>query len=69
MVLAADNRQRLKQSGRVSLLTADHADNPLRRIASDLEHGSGRRPVLSVGGLAEIEQLLTDREALVLRLC
>jgi shikimate kinase len=60
VVLAAGNRERLKQSGRVIWLTAD-PETIRRRIESD-PSTAARRPVLSVGGLAEIEQLLTVRE-------
>ncbi len=60
VVLAASNRERLKQSGHVVWLTAN-PETILRRIESD-PTTAARRPTLSVGGLAEIEQLLIVRE-------
>jgi shikimate kinase len=62
IVLRAGNRELLKQHGFVAWLTAEPA-TLLERIEGDpttLE----RRPALSVGGRAEIEQLLAVREPL-----
>jgi shikimate kinase len=62
VVLAADNRQRLRQSGRVVWLTADAATLS-ERLGAD-PASAQRRPALSVGGLAEVEETLRLREPL-----
>jgi shikimate kinase len=62
VVLSSRNRQRLREAGRVIWLTAD-ADTIWQRLQTD---GStrDRRPTLTVGGLAEIQELLRVREPL-----
>lgn len=62
IVLRPENRERLKAAGRVVWLTADPA-TLWQRIAGDATTAE-RRPNLTVGGLAEIEQLLQAREPL-----
>jgi shikimate kinase len=62
VVLSADNRRRLKAAGRVVWLTAG-APEIRDRLEGDRTTGE-RRPVLTVGGLAEIEELLRAREPL-----
>jgi shikimate kinase len=62
VVLDPENRQRMRQAGRVVWLTADAA-TLWRRLQADASTAQ-RRPALSVGGLAEIEQLLRVREPL-----
>ncbi|HYV39822.1 MAG TPA: shikimate kinase [Gemmataceae bacterium] len=62
IILRADNRQRLKDSGKVVWLTADAGTLWQRlQVDPDTKH---RRPDLTVGGLAEIEGLLQVREPL-----
>jgi shikimate kinase len=60
VVLTAANRQRLKAAGRVVWLTAD-AQTIRRRLENDRTTAE-RRPALTVGGLAEIKELLRARE-------
>jgi shikimate kinase len=62
VVLAAENRQRLRQAGWVVWLTADAATlwQRLQQDAATTE----RRPNLTVGGRVEIEELLHRREPL-----
>jgi shikimate kinase len=62
IVLRPENRERLKATGQVVWLTADPA-TLWRRIAGDATT-TERRPNLTVGGLAEVEQLLQVREPL-----
>jgi len=62
VVLSADNRRRLQAAGRVVWLTAG-AHEIRERLAHDRTTGE-RRPVLTVGGLAEIKELLRAREPL-----
>jgi shikimate kinase len=62
VVLSGTNRRRLKAAGRVVWLTAD-AQTIRRRLEKDGRTGE-RRPVLTVGGLAEINELLRAREPL-----
>ena len=59
VVLSAANRGRLKAAGRVVWLTAD-ARTIRHRLEKDRTTGE-RRPVLTVGGLAEIKELLRAR--------
>jgi shikimate kinase len=61
-VLRPENRARLRAAGLVVWLTADAPTiwERLRRDALTAE----RRPALTVGGLAEVEELLRAREAL-----
>jgi shikimate kinase len=62
VILRADNRQRMKQAGRIVWLTAEPGvlwQRLLEDAATSL-----RRPDLSVGGLAEIEDLLRVRQPL-----
>jgi shikimate kinase len=61
-VLSGTNRGRLKDSGRVVWLTAD-AQTIRHRLEKD-RTTCERRPVLTVGGLAEIKELLRAREPL-----
>jgi len=62
VVLRPENREMLRAAGRVAWLTADAATiwQRLQRDRTTLE----RRPPLTVGGLAEIEGLLQEREPL-----
>lgn len=60
VVLDPLNRMRLRAAGLAVWLTAD-ARTLARRIEQDAATRE-RRPVLTVGGLAEIEQLLRDRD-------
>ena len=62
VVLRAENRRRLREAGQVVWLTADSRTlwNRLEQDASTAQ----RRPALTVGGLAEIEELLRVREPL-----
>jgi shikimate kinase len=62
VVLGSANRERLKGAGRVVWLTAD-ARTIRRRLENDRTTAE-RRPVLTVGGLAEIKELLRAREPL-----
>jgi shikimate kinase len=59
VILRPANRDRLRSSGRVVWLTAD-AGTLWERIQAD-PATSQRRPALTVGGLAEIEELLRVR--------
>jgi shikimate kinase len=60
VVLRPANRERLRTVGRVVWLTAD-ASTLWQRLQADATTGE-RRPNLTVGGLAEIEELLRVRE-------
>jgi len=60
VVLRPENRQRMKQVGRVLWLTAD-SQTLWRRLEADPATAS-RRPKLAVGGLQEISELLQARE-------
>jgi shikimate kinase len=62
VVLRPENRQCLSQAGRVVWLTAD-APTLWHRLQKDATTPE-RRPALSVGGLAEIEEMLRVREPL-----
>jgi shikimate kinase len=62
VVLRAENRALLKRSGLVVWLTAD-AGTIWQRIQADTATAQ-RRPSLTVGGLAEVKQLLPVREPL-----
>lgn len=62
VVLRPENRDRLRAAGHVVWLTAD-APTIWQRLQADAAT-SDRRPNLSVGGLAEVEQLLRAREPL-----
>lgn len=62
VVLSAANRHRLKNSGFVVWLNAS-VETIEQRLQADGQRGD-RRPVLTVGGRAEIEQLLRVREPL-----
>lgn len=62
VVLRADNRERLRRTGKVVWLTADPA-NLWQRLQGD-PRTAERRPNLSVGGLAELEETLRVREPL-----
>jgi shikimate kinase len=60
VVLSPDNRARLRAAGRVVWLTAD-AETIWRRLQADASTAE-RRPPLTVGGLAEVHELLRLRE-------
>jgi shikimate kinase len=62
VVLREENRRRLRAAGRVVWLTAD-APTIWERLQRD-PTTSERRPALTVGGLAEVEELLRAREPL-----
>jgi shikimate kinase len=62
VVLRADNRERLRRAGQVVCLMAD-APTLWQRLQAD-PGTAARRPNLSVGGLAEIEETLRVREPL-----
>lgn len=62
VVLSETNRRRLRRAGAVVWLTADPA-TIWRRLQADPATAQ-RRPHLTVGGLAEVEQLLRAREPL-----
>jgi shikimate kinase len=62
VVQSAANRERLKAAGRVVWLTAD-VQTIRRRLENDRTTAE-RRPALTVGGLAEIKELLRAREPL-----
>jgi shikimate kinase len=62
VILDPANRERLRSCGLVVWLTAD-AQTIRQRLEGDASTGE-RRPVLTVGGLAEITQLLEVREPL-----
>jgi shikimate kinase len=62
VVLGSANRERLKAAGRVVWLTAD-VRTIRRRLEKDRTTAE-RRPVLTVGGLTEIKELLRAREPL-----
>lgn len=61
-ILRAENRERLRRSGRVAWLTAP-ADDLWARIQADTTTAA-RRPTLAGGGLAEVTKLLAVREPL-----
>jgi len=61
-VLRESNRRRLRETGRVVWLTAE-VDEMWRRMQDD-STTSERRPNLSHGGRAEIEQLAESRRPL-----
>jgi shikimate kinase len=60
VVLREENRRRLREAGPVVWLTADPA-SLWRRLRADSSTAE-RRPDLTVGGLAEVEALLHQRE-------
>jgi shikimate kinase len=60
VVLREENRRRMRAAGRVVWLTAD-AQTIWRRLQQD-PSTEERRPALTVGGLAEVEELLRVRE-------
>jgi shikimate kinase len=62
VVLRPENRERLRDSGRAVLLTAD-VETLWQRIQSD-GSTTERRPALTVGGREEIEEILRLREPL-----
>jgi shikimate kinase len=62
VVLRPENRQRLRAAGTVVWLTAS-APTLWQRLERDATTGE-RRPPLTVGGLAEIEELLQARQPL-----
>jgi shikimate kinase len=66
VVLSGRNRERLREAGRVVWLTAD-ADTIWQRLQTDASTRD-RRPTLTVGGLAEIQELLRVRKPLY-RVC
>lgn len=62
VVLRAENRERLRAAGRCVWLTAD-ATTIWQRLQADARTAE-RRPALTVGGRAEVEELLRAREPL-----
>jgi shikimate kinase len=62
VVLRGDNRAYIKKTGRVVWLTAD-AETLWQRLLKDLTTAS-RRPPLTIGGLAEVKELLQQRTPL-----
>jgi shikimate kinase len=62
VILREDNRRRLRSAGAVVWLTAD-AETIWQRLQADATTAD-RRPVLTVGGLAEVHELLQRREPL-----
>jgi shikimate kinase len=60
IILSADNRKLLRDSGRVVWLNADEVTiwNRLQQDAA----GRERRPTLTVGGLEEVQTLLRERQ-------
>src|SRR5262249_57093640 len=62
VVLRPENRARLRAAGRLVWLTADAA-TIWQRMQQDGSTAE-RRPDLTVGGLAEVEELLKQREPL-----
>lgn len=62
VVLRPANRERLRAAGCVVWLTAD-AETIWHRLQADAATAQ-RRPDLTVGGLAEVQELLRDREPL-----
>lgn len=62
VVLRPDNRERLRTAGRVVWLTAD-VETLWQRVHTDAST-TERRPALTVGGRAEIEEILRLREPL-----
>jgi shikimate kinase len=60
VVLREENRQRLRAAGKVIWLTAD-AQTLWQRLQRDAATAE-QRPALTVGGLAEVEELLRRRE-------
>jgi shikimate kinase len=60
VVVREENRRRLREAGRVVWLTADTV-TLWQRLQED-SSAAGRRPNLTVGGLAEVEELLRRRE-------
>lgn len=60
VILRPENRERLRAAGRVVWLTAD-VHTLWQRLQTD-DRTAERRPALTVGGLAEIEELLRRRE-------
>jgi shikimate kinase len=60
VVLMEENRGRLREAGTVIWLTAD-AETLWQRLQQDARTAE-RRPALTVGGLAEVEELLRQRE-------
>jgi shikimate kinase len=60
VVLSADNRERMRQAGQVIWLMAD-ADTIWQRLQADAAIGR-ERPMLTIGGRAEVEELLQIRQ-------
>ena len=60
VILREENRRRMRAAGRVVWLSAD-AQTIWERLQRDPTTGE-RRPALTVGGLAEVEELLRVRE-------
>ena len=65
VILAPQNRECMAKSGVCALLEADAAT--IERRLNDDPATAGRRPVLTVGGRAEIENLLNLRQPLYLQ--
>jgi shikimate kinase len=64
VILNASNRERMRAAGQVVWLTAD-AETIWQRLQEDAST-TERRPALTVGGLAEVRELLQLREPLYL---
>jgi shikimate kinase len=62
IIIRENNRQKLRSAGRVVWLTAD-AGTIWRRMQED-PTTANRRPILTVGALAEVEEVLKAREPL-----
>jgi shikimate kinase len=62
VILKEENRRRLRDAGAVVWLVAD-ADTIWQRLQADAGTAQ-RRPALTVGGLAEVQELLRAREPL-----
>jgi shikimate kinase len=62
IVLSAGNRERMRAAGHIVWLTAD-AETIWQRLQEDASTAE-RRPALTVGGLAEVRELLQVREPL-----
>jgi shikimate kinase len=62
IVLGEKNRELMRRTGRVVWLTADH-DTIWNRMQADAAEGRSR-PALTIGGRAEIDELLAAREPL-----
>jgi shikimate kinase len=62
VVLGESNRERMRAAGKIAWLTAD-VETIWQRLQQDVSTAE-RRPALTVGGLAEVRELLEMREPL-----